>query len=88
MPGGHRPEQPVATDAGVRPQGVATLELKLAAVRYPTAASRRAFYDAVLQRVQAMPGIEQAGPWAVRWQTLQPSVHSAQAGSSSTRAGA
>jgi hypothetical protein len=38
-------------------------------------------------RVQAMPGVEQAGPCAVRWQTTQPSVHSAQPGAGSAATG-
>ena len=50
----------LATDAGVQPERVATLELQLSSVRYPTPASRRAFYEGVLQRLRAVPGVDAA----------------------------
>src|SRR3954468_16975223 len=32
-----------------------------------------------------MPGVEEAAPWSPRWQTTQPSLHSAQVGSRSPK---
>ena len=51
----------LATDPGVRPERVATLELTLARATYGNLAARRQFYEAVLERLYATPGIEAAG---------------------------
>jgi predicted permease len=50
----------LATDAGVRPERVATLELSLADAAYGGAAARRAFFERVLARLRAAPGVEAA----------------------------
>lgn len=50
----------VDTDAGVRPEGVATLELSLAQTRYATAASRTQFVADLVDRLQATPGVTSA----------------------------
>jgi predicted permease len=50
----------LATDAGVRPEAVATLELTLPRATYATAAARHRFYEDVLARLRAMPGVEGA----------------------------
>ncbi|HEX7091742.1 MAG TPA: ABC transporter permease, partial [Longimicrobiales bacterium] len=50
----------LATDPGLRPERVATLELTLASATYGNLAARRQFYEAVLERLYATPGIEAA----------------------------
>jgi predicted permease len=47
----------LATDTGVRPQSVATLELTLPAASYQKSADRRRFYDGVMNRLRAVPGV-------------------------------
>jgi putative ABC transport system permease protein len=42
---------------GFDPQGVLTTEMSLPAVRYPSAAARSAYYDALLERLRALPGV-------------------------------
>jgi len=48
-------------DAGFDPNNVLTFEVRLVAKRYPTPAERAAFFDAALQRIRALPGVEAAG---------------------------
>jgi len=48
-------------DAGFDPNNVLTFEVRLVAKRYPTPAERTAFFDAALQRIRALPGVEAAG---------------------------
>jgi putative ABC transport system permease protein len=47
-------------DPGIRAQNVATLRVPLPATSYPTPQTRRAFFDALLPRVEAIPGIVRA----------------------------
>jgi putative ABC transport system permease protein len=48
-------------DVGFEPRGVLTLSLALPAVSYSGPAQTNAFYRALLERVRALPGVEQAG---------------------------
>jgi predicted permease len=48
-------------DAGFDPSGVLTMSVNLPATRYETPARRTAFFDAALERVRALPGVEAAG---------------------------
>jgi putative ABC transport system permease protein len=48
-------------DTGFDPNGVLTLDVRLIGRRYPTPAQRSAFFDAALQRIRALPGVEAAG---------------------------
>src|SRR5438093_7114590 len=48
-------------DTGFDPNNVLTLDVRLVGRRYPTLAQRSAFFDAVLQRIRALPGVEAAG---------------------------
>jgi predicted permease len=48
-------------DAGFTPDRVLTMTVTLPDSRYPQPAQRRAFYDALLERVRALPGVESAG---------------------------
>jgi predicted permease len=50
-----------ALDPGFRPEGVLTARTTLPSPRYDDAARRHAFYDAVLARVEALPGVVSAG---------------------------
>jgi predicted permease len=50
-----------AVDPGFDPKGVVTMTLALPDARYPTPASRAAFFDRTLERVRALPGIAGAG---------------------------
>lgn len=47
-------------DAGVRTDHLLTVPLALPGARYPDAASRLAFFDELVTRVEAMPGVESA----------------------------
>jgi putative ABC transport system permease protein len=49
-----------SADVGVRPDNVLTMALALPDTKYKTFPDRRAFYDQLLARVQALPGIENA----------------------------
>jgi predicted permease len=51
----------LATDPGLRAERVATLELTLAGADFPDSHARRAFYRAVLERIEALPEVEAAG---------------------------
>lgn len=50
----------LTTDAGVRPQSVATLELTLPSASYPSGADQRRFFEDVVARIRAVPGVRQA----------------------------
>jgi putative ABC transport system permease protein len=47
-------------DAGYDPRNILTMQLTLPETRYGTAAKMSAFFDAALQRIRALPGIESA----------------------------
>ena len=48
-------------DAGFDPDNVLTMNVRLVDARYPSPAQRRSFFDAALQRMRALPGVEAAG---------------------------
>jgi putative ABC transport system permease protein len=48
-------------DAGFDPDNVLTMRVRLADARYPSPAQRSSFFDAALQRIRALPGVEAAG---------------------------
>ena len=48
-------------DTGFDPNNVLTLDVRLVGKRYPTPARRSAFFDAALQRIRVLPGVEAAG---------------------------
>jgi putative ABC transport system permease protein len=48
-------------DAGFSSHNVLKMDINLPDARYPEPGRRRAFYDALLERVRALPGVESAG---------------------------
>ncbi|MGB6687955.1 MAG: ABC transporter permease [Terracidiphilus sp.] len=50
-----------ASDMGCMTQNVLTMRLTLPAARYKTPAERTNFFDALLDRVRALPGVQHAG---------------------------
>jgi predicted permease len=50
-----------SADMGCITQDVITMHLGLPDARYPTSAQRANFYDALLERVRALPGVDAAG---------------------------
>ena len=48
-------------DTGFDPDNVLTMRVRLADARYPSPAQRSSFFDAALQRIRALPGVEAAG---------------------------
>jgi predicted permease len=48
-------------DTGFDPNNVLTMDLTLVEARYPTPAKKASFFDAALQRIRALPGVEAAG---------------------------
>ena len=48
-------------DTGFDPDNVLTMNVRLVDARYPSPASRLAFFDAALQRIRSLPGVEAAG---------------------------
>jgi len=50
-----------STDLGFDPDGVVTMSLSLPAGRYTNAAKIDAFYDAVFERIRALPSVRAAG---------------------------
>lgn len=48
-------------DVGFDPKNVLTMSVRLVHTRYPAPIQRAAFYDAALQRIRALPGVEAAG---------------------------
>jgi hypothetical protein len=49
-----------AADLGFRPAGLLTMRTTLPETKYPDETARLAFYDTVLRRVNALPGVESA----------------------------
>ena len=49
------------TDAGLRPENVLTASLALPPAKYNTPQTVRAFYDQLLERISALPGVEACG---------------------------
>jgi putative ABC transport system permease protein len=49
------------SDAGFDPNNVLTMRVRLVDARYPTPVQRSSFFDAALQRIRALPGVEAAG---------------------------
>jgi putative ABC transport system permease protein len=47
-------------ELGFDPQGLVFVQVSLPVVRYPTPAARQVFFDGLLERVRALPGIQQA----------------------------
>ena len=50
-----------SVDAGFNPHGVLTMRVTLPPTRYKTPAQISGFFDAALERIRALPGIEAAG---------------------------
>jgi putative ABC transport system permease protein len=48
-------------DTGFDPNNVLTMRVRLVDARFPTAEQRSAFFEAALQRIRALPGVEAAG---------------------------
>jgi len=48
-------------DPGFNANSVMTMEVRLPNARYPEPAQRKAFFDAALARIRALPGVEAAG---------------------------
>ena len=48
-------------DTGFDPNNVLTMRVRLVDARYPSPAQRLSFFDAALQRIRALPGVEAAG---------------------------
>jgi predicted permease len=48
-------------DTGFDPNNVLTMRVRLGGARYPSPAQRSSFFDAALQRIRALPGVEAAG---------------------------
>jgi predicted permease len=51
----------LATDPGFRPEQVMTARLSLSGSRYPTGPARVAFYQSLLERLRAAPGVASVG---------------------------
>jgi predicted permease len=49
------------SDNGFDPNNVLTMKVRLVEARYSTPAQRSSFFDTVLQRIRALPGVEAAG---------------------------
>jgi putative ABC transport system permease protein len=48
-------------DTGFDPNNVLKMDVRLVNTRYPSPAQRLSFFDAALQRIRALPGVEAAG---------------------------
>jgi putative ABC transport system permease protein len=48
-------------DTGFDPNNVLTMNVRLVDARYPSPTQRSSFFDAALQRIRALPGVEAAG---------------------------
>jgi len=48
-------------DTGFDPNNVLKMDVRLVDIRYPSPAQRWSFFDAALQRIRALPGVEAAG---------------------------
>jgi putative ABC transport system permease protein len=53
--------QILSADLGVKPDGVMTMNLALPREKYPQEQQRRNFFDHLLQRISALPGVTNAG---------------------------
>jgi putative ABC transport system permease protein len=51
----------LSADAGFRPEHVMTMGISVDGARYATPASRLAFHDALVERLEAIPGVQFAG---------------------------
>jgi predicted permease len=49
------------SDTGFDPNNVLTMKVRLVDARYPSPVQRSSFFDAALQRIRALPGVEAAG---------------------------
>jgi putative ABC transport system permease protein len=49
------------SDTGFDPNNVLTMDVRLVDARYPSPTQRSSFFDAALQRIRALPGVEAAG---------------------------
>src|SRR5262249_24019919 len=49
-------------DTGFQPEGVLTMRLALPEQKYPKPEQTRVFYDELLNRIRALPGVDSAGP--------------------------
>ena len=56
----HSLQSLLGNETGVRPASVATLELTLPSVSFPTQTARRRFFDDVIEQALATPGVEHA----------------------------
>jgi len=56
--------QTLHTSPGFNPQGVATLQVSLSSVRYPDDDTRLRFFQTLLERVRAIPGVQSASATA------------------------
>ncbi len=50
-----------SVDTGIDPRNVLTMDVALPETRYESPAKRTAFFDTLLERVRALPGVEAAG---------------------------
>jgi putative ABC transport system permease protein len=50
-----------SVDAGFNPRGVLTMDVSVPDTRYPEPAQKRAFFDTLIERVRALPGVQGAG---------------------------
>jgi predicted permease len=50
-----------SVDAGFNPRGVLTMTVNLPEARYPQPAQIRGFFDSLIERVGALPGVQSAG---------------------------
>jgi predicted permease len=48
-------------DTGFDPNNILAMDVRLVDARYPSPAQRSSFFDAALQRIRALPGVEAAG---------------------------
>ena len=48
-------------DTGFNPNNVLTMDVRLVGPRYPSPEQRSSFFDAALERIRALPGVEAAG---------------------------
>jgi putative ABC transport system permease protein len=49
------------SDTGFDPNNVLTMKVRLVDARYPSPGQRASFFDAALQRIRALPGVQAAG---------------------------
>lgn len=51
----------LSVDPGFRPEGLLTMEVALPQTRYPEPTAQARFFESLMERVRAIPGIEAAG---------------------------